>query len=170
MDYLRLIWIVDYSGPRGAAWPRVSISEPLARAHLRLPLLLCLRSSLVLDPRYQTSLERPPFPSCFLSLAPSLLRFLTGCSPLTRGSFSRRSSSVPTRRLGLRPITCLPVIRCCANLPSSVYIPIAPVSRANSLCVLEDSKPGESPTSERICNNHQPYNRPTYNRLSFRAI
>lgn len=45
VDYLRLIWIVDYSGPRGAAWPRVSISEPLARAHLRLPLLLCLRSS-----------------------------------------------------------------------------------------------------------------------------
>lgn len=26
--YPRLIWIVDYSGPRGAARPRVSISNP----------------------------------------------------------------------------------------------------------------------------------------------
>lgn len=71
VDYLRLIWIVDYSGPRGAAWPRVSISEPLARAHLRLPLLLSACGALVLDPRYQTSLDRPPAPlsPCFLSLA-----------------------------------------------------------------------------------------------------
>jgi len=128
VDYLRLIWIVDYSGPRGAAWPRVSISEPLARAHLRLPLLLCLRSSRTLDPRYQTSLGRPPAnsthpfppaspppPPCPSSSPhPRNPRFLTGSSPPPRGSFSR-SSSVPTRRLGLRPITCLPVIRCCAN-------------------------------------------------------
>lgn len=89
VDYLRLIWIVDYSGPRGAAWPRVSISEPLARAHLRLPLLLCcLRSSSRTRPALpnlsQTSTRASPlspFLSLFLFCSPLLSRFLTG-SPL----------------------------------------------------------------------------------------
>lgn len=120
MDYLRLIWIVDYSGPRGAAWPRVSISEPLAFTSTS-SLFFCL--CLVLDPRYQTSrrpptlsLRHPPISSCFL---PTLCAL-----PTTHlAAPSRRSSSVPTW-LGLRPITCLPVIRCCAN----------PAFRVNSLC------------------------------------
>lgn len=99
------------------------VSQNPWRALTSVSLFFSACGALVLDPRYQTSLERPPASPCFLSFAPSpsLLRFLTGCSPPPRGSFSRRSSSVPTRRLGLRPITCLPVIRCCANLPPSFY-------------------------------------------------
>lgn len=142
MDYLRLIWIVDYSGPRGAAWPRVSISEPLARAHLRLPpLLLCLRSSRTLSTRVTKPLSgvhsltlpppshrhhcppSPPLPpatphpplALSASSQPTLPDRLLASS--SRFLLAERSSSVPTRRLGLRPITCLPVIRCCANPP-----------------------------------------------------
>lgn len=155
VDYLRLIWIVDYSGPRGAAWPRVSISEPLARAHLRLPLLLCcLRSSRTRPALPNLSQASTRAFSLSLSLAASLSssslhrptlpdRLLS--PPTSRFLLAERSSSVPTRRLGLRPITCLPVIRCCANLPSS-HLPRRLVSHANSLCVRQDSKPGESPS------------------------
>lgn len=70
VDYLRLIWIVDYSGPRGAAWPRVSISEPLARAHLRLPLLLCLRSSRTRPALPNLSRASTPFPPASYSSPP----------------------------------------------------------------------------------------------------
>lgn len=83
VDYLRLIWIVDYSGPRGAAWPRVSISEPLARVHLRLSLLLCLRSSRTRPAlpnlsRASTHVLFPPSPWSVLSgrLLVSSSRFL----------------------------------------------------------------------------------------------
>ena len=85
------------------------------------PLFFCL--CLVLNPRYQTSrrppilpLHHPPISSCFL---PTLCAL-----PTTHlAAPSRWSSSVPTW-LGLRPITCLPVIRCCAN----------PAFQVNSLC------------------------------------
>lgn len=135
VDYLRLIWIVDYSGPRGAAWPRVSISEPLARAHLRLPLLLLLPPEL----SYSTRVTKPlsGVHPRFLSLSLSPLRSPSESAalpdrllspPTSRFLLAERSSSVPTRRLGLRPITCLPVIRCCAKLPSS-RLPPADSSR-----------------------------------------
>lgn len=79
VDYLRLIWIVDYSGPRGAAWPRVSISEPLARAHLRL-LFFSASGALVLSTRVTKPLSgvHPltlPSPSHHL-LPPRSLRIL----------------------------------------------------------------------------------------------
>lgn len=120
MDYLRLIWIVDYSGPRGAAWPRVSISEPLAFTSTS-SLFFCL--CFLLNPRYQTSrrpptlsLQHPPISSYFLPT----LRVL----PTTHLAGLRSSSSSIPTWLGLRPITCLSVIRCCAN----------PAFQVNSLC------------------------------------
>lgn len=91
--------------------------------------------ALVLDPRYQTSLRRPPSLSLSYThthtytLSPSPLRPTLPdrllSPPTSRFLLAERSSSVSTRRLGLRPITCLSVIRCSANLPSS-HLPHPP--------------------------------------------
>jgi hypothetical protein len=97
----------------GALVHSTRVTKPLSGVHpLTLP-----------TPFYPTPPSLPPRRSS--SPHPRNPRFLTGSSPPPRGSFSR-SSSVPTRRLGLRPITCLPVIRCCAN-PS----PLAPLRLAS---------------------------------------
>lgn len=82
MDYLRLIWIVDYSGPRGAAWPRVSISEPLAFTSTLLSSSASASFSTRVtkplgvhphspplpapSPRPPPPLQQPPISSCFL--------------------------------------------------------------------------------------------------------
>lgn len=113
MDYLRLIWIVDYSGPRGAAWPRVSISEPLAFTSTSSLLLPLPRSQPAL-PNLSAATHTLSHPSASTDL------FVLPASPPrvahhpSRAAPSRRSWSAPTW-LGLRPITCLSVIRCCAN-------------------------------------------------------
>jgi len=132
------------------------VSQNPWRALTSASLFFSASGALVLDPRYQTSLGRPPafHPLLFPPASPRGQRFLTGSSPPARGSFSRRSSSVPTRRLGLRPITCLPVIRCCANPPS-------PASLAGQfpLCSRRlENLENLSPT-EGIRNNHRPHNR-----------
>lgn len=90
MDYyLRLIWIVDYSGPRGAAWPRVSISEPLAftsnssfSSSASASFSTCVTKPLGVHPH--SCLQHPPISSYFL---PTLCAFTH--HPF-RGSFSQK--------------------------------------------------------------------------------
>lgn len=136
------------------------VSQNPWRAFTPASLFFSACGALVLNPRYQTSLERPPI---LLNHPPAPPRTTHASWPAPRtpprGSFSRRSSSVPTRRLGLRPITCLPVIRCCANL---LLAPLSPptASREPIPSVFPKTRNQENPpTAERIRNNHRPHNR-----------
>lgn len=87
MDYLRLIWIVDYSGPRGAAWPRVSISEPLAFTSTSSLLLPLPRSQPAL-PNLSASTHTLPSPSTDLFVLPA--NPLRVAHHPSRGSFSQK--------------------------------------------------------------------------------